>query len=242
MGRLILARHGQASFLSDNYDQLSPLGVRQAHRLGEYWASRGAGFDRVISGPCERQKDTAAEVGKAFWREGAAFPKPEVFSEFAEYDGDAIMRLGLPLLLARDERMRRLYKAFEDAQGMKERHAAFQRVFEIVQGAWGRGEIADAGLESWQDFSARVNAGLDRVVRESKSAATVVVFTSGGPIALAMQRALQLSTERTLETSWMSRNASWSEFLFSRESHARFTLSTFNAFGHLDDTDMLTYR
>ena len=30
MSQLILVRHGQAAFLSDNYDQLSPLGEEQA--------------------------------------------------------------------------------------------------------------------------------------------------------------------------------------------------------------------
>ena len=242
MGRLILARHGQASFLSDNYDQLSALGVRQAYRLGEYWAGRNTLLDRAISGPQERQKDTAAEAAKACWREGLKFPKPEVFPEFAEYDGDAIMRLGLPLLLEREPRMRRLHAAFQAATGKEQRHAAFQRVFEVVQGAWARGEIADRSLESWADFSVRVNAGFDRVINECRPAATIVVFTSGGPIALAMQRALQLSVDLTLRTSWMSRNASWSEFLFSREHPDRFTLSTFNDFSHLGDPTMHTYR
>ena len=239
MGRLILARHGQASFLAENYDKLSPLGVRQAYRLGEYWAGRATHFDRVISGPCERQKDTAAEVGNACWREGAAFPKPETFDEFAEYDGDAIMRLGMPHLLERDQHLRKLYAAFEGATESKQRHAAFQRVFELVQGAWSRNEIPGSGLESWQDFSTRVHAGFDRVIREARPAATIVVFTSGGPIALAMQRALALSTGHTLQTSWMSRNASWSEFLFSGD---RFTLSSFNVFEHLADPAMHTYR
>ena len=239
MGRLLLARHGQASFLAADYDQLSPLGVRQAYRLGEHWAARTLHVDRAVSGPHERQKDTAAQVAKAFWREGLAFPKTEIRAEFAEYDGDAIMRVGLPLLLARDEPLRRLNAAFESATSSSQRHATFQRVFELVQTAWAHNQFAAPGLEPWQTFAARVNAGLDRLILESPPAATIVVFTSGGPIALAMQRALQLSTALTLQTSWMSRNASWSEFLFSGK---RFTLSTFNAFEHLDPTDMLTYR
>jgi hypothetical protein len=54
-----------------------------------------------------------------------------------------------------------------------------------------------------------------------------------------MQRALHLSSEDTLKTMWMSRNCSYSEFLFSGD---RFTLSSFNAFPHLDDAGLLTYR
>ena len=41
MGNLYLVRHGQASFLQQNYDKLSPLGEAQSRLLGEYWAPRG---------------------------------------------------------------------------------------------------------------------------------------------------------------------------------------------------------
>jgi hypothetical protein len=54
-----------------------------------------------------------------------------------------------------------------------------------------------------------------------------------------MRRALHLSAEDTLRLTWMSRNASVSEFLASGE---RFTLSTFNAHPHLDGDGLLTYR
>lgn len=67
----------------------------------------------------------------------------------------------------------------------------------------------------------------------------VAIFTSGGPIGAAMQRALNLSPRDTLRITWMSRNCSYSEFLCSGE---RFTLSSFNSFPHLDDPSLLTYR
>jgi hypothetical protein len=54
-----------------------------------------------------------------------------------------------------------------------------------------------------------------------------------------MQRALRLSPESTLQVSWMSRNSSWSEFLYAAE---RFTLSSFNTHTHIGDPAMLTYR
>ena len=55
----------------------------------------------------------------------------------------------------------------------------------------------------------------------------------------AMQRALSLMPEKALGLAWMIRNCSYSEFIFSAE---RFTLSVFNAFQHLDDEALLTYR
>ena len=35
MSELVLVRHGQASFFSDDYDQLSPLGELQSQTLGQ---------------------------------------------------------------------------------------------------------------------------------------------------------------------------------------------------------------
>lgn len=67
----------------------------------------------------------------------------------------------------------------------------------------------------------------------------VHVFCSAGLIGVAMRRAFHLSSQDTLRAAWMVRNCSSSEFLFS---HDRFTLSTFNAFPHLEDVSLLTYR
>jgi hypothetical protein len=56
---------------------------------------------------------------------------------------------------------------------------------------------------------------------------------------VAMQRALDLSTEATLKAAWMVRNCSYSEFLFSA---GRFTLSSYNATPHFTDPEFLTHR
>jgi len=66
MGRLFLVRHGQASFLSRNYDQLSSLGETQARHLGSYWAKRGMIFDRVGTGPSQRHRQSAQIAGEAY--------------------------------------------------------------------------------------------------------------------------------------------------------------------------------
>ena len=66
----------------------------------------------------------------------------------------------------------------------------------------------------------------------------VAAFTSGGPVAVAMGLALNLNDEKTLELSWMVRNAAVSEFLFSR---GRFSLMTFNTVPHLTSPQLLTF-
>jgi len=58
MGTLYLVRHGQASFGADDYDVLSPLGMQQATRLGEYFKTKGITFDAALTGTLQRQIST----------------------------------------------------------------------------------------------------------------------------------------------------------------------------------------
>lgn len=239
MGRLLLVRHAQASFLSKNYDKLSDLGVKQARLLGEYWAKRNYRFDRACSGPCLRHQDTAKLAREASLRADLDFPEPVVVPEFGEYQGEEVLKLSLPRLIESSARIRGLHAAFESSNGSRERVKTFQKMFEAVIGMWVDGNINTDGVESWAEFSDRVNQGLTRFLSKGRHGERIVVFTSGGPIAVAVQRALDLTPQNTLQISWMSQNCSLSEFLFSGD---RFTLSTFNSFPHLDNTSLQTYR
>jgi broad specificity phosphatase PhoE len=239
VGILFLIRHAQASFLEQNYDKLSKLGEVQAGLLGEYLARRGIVFDRVCAGPCVRQRDTAELMREAYLKAGLTFPEPLMLPEFNEYQGDAVLERSLPRLIENDPSIRDLHATFQSSIGSGERRAAFQRLFEAVIGKWVEGTVSVRGVETWLEFSSRVNLGLSKILRKGGRGEQVAIVTSGGPIAVAMQRALNLSPQHTLQVSWMSRNCSWSEFLYSGE---RFTLSAFNAHPHLNETAMLTYR
>jgi broad specificity phosphatase PhoE len=239
MSRIILVRHAQASFLEPNYDKLCSTGEVQARLLGEYWARHGVLFRRAGSGPRVRQVETARLVEEAYRRLGRDFPALAVMNEFDEYPAEAVLKLGLPQMLERSQGIRHLHHAFEHAQDTDERKRSFQQMFEAVIGMWVRGELVIDDVESWQDFCARVDRGIATIVNEATSAGDWVVFSSGGPIGVAMRRALHLSHADTLQLTWMSRNASFTEFLSSGD---RFTLSTFNAHPHLEDDSLLTYR
>jgi len=239
MGRLILIRHAQASFLAADYDRLSELGEKQARLLGQYWTRRGVTFNRVVLGPRTRHRDTARMVAELYRSSRTQFPEPVEMQEFDEFAGEAVLRQSVPKLIEEDQAIRELRNAFDAAEGPDEKLKSFQRLFEAVIGRWVRGEIAVPGVESWSEFNARVQSGLSRLLSDPGPNEPVAVFSSGGPIAVAMQRALNLSAQDTLKTTWMSRNCSYSEFLFSAD---RFTLSTFNAFPHLDSAELLTYR
>ena len=239
MGRLFLVRHAQASFLSQNYDQLSTLGEQQARLLGEYWAHRNVVFDRVCSGPARRHQHTAQLVSDAYRKAGRDFPSPTIAAEFDEFQGEAVLSESLPQLLAKDPTIRELRSVLQSSSDEAAKRANFQRLFEAVISMWVSGEIEPPTAESWPEFCARVNRGLSAVLVKSRKGEIAAIFTSGGPISVAVQRALHLSARDTLRVAWVSRNCSYSEFLFSGE---RFMLSSFNTFSHLEDESLITYR
>jgi len=104
---------------------------------------------------------------------------------------------------------------------------------------WMTGELLVPGVESWAEFSARVNRGISQFISQCGHGVNAAIFCSAGPITVAVARALHLTPLDTLKVLWMSRNGSYSEFWFSGD---RFTLSAFNAVPHLDDPSLLTYR
>jgi broad specificity phosphatase PhoE len=198
VSHIFLVRHAQASFLEPDYDKLSPTGEIQARLLGEYWSSRNIAFDRVCSGPRVRQVDTAKIVADLCRRRGVAFPGPPIMAEFDEYQGEDVLKKSVPELVKTDARIRELHDAFQGAVTSDEKRRAFQRMFETVVGQWVDGESSLRDVESWPEFCARVNRGLSKFTSSSMRGERVAIFTSGGPIGAAMQRALNLSSRDTL--------------------------------------------
>ena len=239
MSRLFLVRHGQASFLEQNYDKLSTIGEKQSRLLGEYWAQRHFTFQRVYSGPRARQMETARIVGEIYARANLPWPQVQVMRDFDEYSGEWVMEATLPALTENDPEVRRLQQAFLAASSTSEKHKTFQHLFEAVITKWVRGELQVDNVESWPEFCRRVQRGLSQICNGNSRGENVAIFSSGGPIGVTMQRALELSPENTLQVAWMARNCCFSEFLFSG---SRFTMSSFNELPHLEDPALMTYR
>ena len=239
MARLTVVRHGQASYLAKNYDELSPLGRRQARLLGEYWVRMGARFERVFTGPRVRQKDTAAIVGEVLHEAGREWPAPVVLEELDEFPAEPVVRNFTPQLAERHEHIRQWVEDFETASEAAGKERALDLLIQEVTARWLAGEVADAEVGTWDEFTARVHKALGEARRATPQGGSTVVFTSGGPSAAAVQYALGLPGKVTLDLTWMTRNAAFSEFLFDG---ARFTMSVFNATPHLGERALLTYR
>jgi broad specificity phosphatase PhoE len=232
---LVVVRHGQASFLADDYDKLSAVGETQARLLGEYWASRGVQFDRVFSGPRVRQVRTALLTAEV-----AGLPEPTVREEFDEYPAEPVMRTGAPILMERHAHVKEMVDAFYAAGEVEAKRRVFDKLLREVSLRWLEGEVAVEGSPTWHEFLARIEKGIDCIRSEAGRASRVVLFTSAGPMAATARIALDLAPRAAMELTWSPRNAAFSEFLFTEE---RFSLSTFNETPHLgQDATLLTYR
>jgi broad specificity phosphatase PhoE len=239
MSRLLLVRHGQASFLERNYDKLSPKGEEQSRILGEYWAGLGMQFDRVFSGPRVRQRETARIVGQVYKSKGRPWPEPEVLPAFDEFQAELVIERSLPALIEADDGIRGMHQAFKEASTRPQQFKTFQAIFEVVIGRWAEGGIPLDGIEPWAEFCTRVQRGLAQLASNGHRGQQIAIFSSGGPVGVAMQRALGLTTEATLKTAWMVRNCAYNEFLFSG---SRFSVNSYNATPHFTDPDLITHR
>lgn len=239
MALLTLVRHGQASFLKENYDKLSELGEWQARLLGEYWIRTKTAFDQVYYGPACRHLRTGQIVADVYREAGLPWPEPVVVPDVDEYPGIAVVQTFLPGLLETHQEIRTLEAEYRQAQEQSAAFRSYDKIFARITRMWVNGELDSPDLESWKTFCNRIDRGIQMIRDNAGNSKRIVVFTSGGVIAASVRLALDLAPQRTLEMSWTSRNASYTELVFTPE---RFWLSSFNNHPHLEDEDLLTYR
>jgi broad specificity phosphatase PhoE len=236
MSEIYFIRHGQASFGSDDYDRLSPLGVRQAKILARYLAQTGKIFDAVYCGKMERQQKTAEEFLNHYRENQLAVPGPQIDDSFNEYDSFAVWEALIPEMTAEQPS---LAAQLEELPGDQK---AFQKVFSQVMNRWTRGEYKASDIPRWDDFTRRVVLGVEKIAARHGSRKRWAVFTSGGPISVAVRSALDLSDRMTLEISWQLMNASITRIKYNSQG---IMLAGFNEVSHLDlegDAALLTYR
>jgi broad specificity phosphatase PhoE len=239
MSVLTLVRHGQASFFAERYDQLTPLGERQARLLGEYWARHGLRFDEIYTGPRSRQRRSAEIAGAAVREAGHPWPDPIVLDDLDEYDLRGLLHQLAPQLASRNEEFARRTQVYQTSATPIERLRSFQQMFEMLLHHWQETQESSLELEHWPEFRDRVRGVIEQVTSRSVPGRRVAFFTSGGFIGRAAQWALAAPDRMALELNWRVRNGSLTEFVFRKD---RLTLDGFNAVPHLDDSSLWTYR
>jgi len=220
MGQILLVRHGQASFGSDDYDALSPLGFEQSRLLGAALAARGIEVRTILGGAMRRHRETAETCATAAGWAGDLVVDPG----WDEFDFLSVLAVHPP------------------AHGVAEpTKAEFQRWFEEATAAWIAG-VEREYAETFVEFNARVRGALARTVALAEDG-PVAVFTSGGPIAWAVAEVL--ATGGNAADLWtrlnrMSVNAATSRLVTGSRG---LNLLTYNDQSHLDAVPgAVTYR
>jgi broad specificity phosphatase PhoE len=222
LAELFMVRHGQASFGTGNYDQLSALGERQGVWLGEYFAERGIAFDRVVTGSMQRHRQTADAIFRGL---GSA----ESYAEdpgLNEYD------------------FRALYGALGEERGELKALANgsmhdFYRGLKQVLRLWSEDAIDGPLPESWGQFQQRVSAARDNI--QGRGGRRVLVISSGGPMGAFAQQVMQAPAATAIELNMQIRNTAICQYFFNAES---WHVASFNGIPHLDlpqRRDCVTY-
>jgi broad specificity phosphatase PhoE len=214
MGTLYLVRHGQASFGTDNYDQLSELGRRQCLRLGEYFRSRGRRFEVAISGTLQRQVQSLEAIAEGLQAPLEPLRRPGL----NEYDSAAVIATVHAQPLPRPT--------------SPELYRHHFRLLREGLTAWMAGSVQPAGMPSYLEFVAGVVEVLDQVRRDHVG--DVLLVSSGGPIATAVGQVLGAPPQTTIDLNMRIRNSAVSEFAVTPSRHA---LLTYNTLPHLDSAE-----
>ena len=221
MSQVLLVRHGQASWGSDDYDVLSPLGEKQSYALGEALAARGVRPDLVLRGAMRRHRQTA-ERAVAGGRWDAEMVEDGGWNEF-----DHVQMLSMhPARYGEGEEMSR---------------AEFQKWFEEATLRWTGGEYDEDYDESFTRFGERVDAALRRTVERLEPNQTAVVFTSGGPISWVATSLLGGSADLWTQLNPVTVNSSVTKVVVGRRGA---TMVSFNDHSHLESAGdgFITYR
>nr|WP_314483181.1 histidine phosphatase family protein [uncultured Pseudomonas sp.] len=236
MGNLYLIRHGQASFGAQDYDVLSPLGIRQSQALGEHLAHIGVRLDRCVAGDLRRQQDTARLALQAMQVRGNVVPAVETDAAFNEFDADGVIRALLPGLLEDEPDAPQILR--NGAQHRSE----FQRLFALMVQRWHAGAHGGHDLETWDAFTGRVGEGLERVLDTAGSGDSIAIFTSGGTIAALLHLICGITPDQAFALNWQIINTSLSQLKFKGRDVA---LASFNSQAHvqlLRTPELITYR
>lgn len=234
MSLLIVVRHGQASITGEDYDLLSTLGEQQAKLTGRALGARLSAPAVIVQGSLRRHAQTTCGV-----RSGAGWEcEVETDPRWNEFDHDGLLAAAYPQYASRPALL-------EDLAAHQDPNREFQRLFLGAVDRWTAGEHHGDYQESFVAFVSRVR---DAAVEAAAGEGTVVVSTSGGPLAVLAALSTLGSADVTpaMAQAWgrfneVVVNAAVSKFLRGRRPSP--TLLSFNDHGHFEhDRSLITYR
>jgi broad specificity phosphatase PhoE len=222
MNKLLLIRHGQASFGQKNYDKLSDLGIKQATWLGSHLKECNIKPSRIITGGLVRHKETATSICDGLQQT----IKLEEHTGWNEFDFKAIVSAFL-----------------QDNPELTPTSSHPKVFFSLLKRAmteWSKNTLSNTLPETWSEFENRVQNAM--IFSKAKTTeGPILVISSGGAISMALKNILKLDNATMIDLNLQTRNTSVSEIYFNT-THDQ--LCSFNNTPHLetkDRMDSITY-
>lgn len=214
MTKVTYVRHGQASLFSENYDQLSDLGYRQARAIGEYFLEHNFVFDKIYLGPLQRHQQTWDEIRNCFPQLNE---QPVIVLEgLKEHQGYKSLKSLLPQLLAEDKRIQELIQLpYSNLEDQIKHHI---RIYDHFAQRWAVGEFDDMlshQFQTWKQFYEMTKAAYQDINLSTYEGEDVLVITSGGPTSVAYGLEKNLSEKEILRFSSRLYNGSLTSFFKS---------------------------
>ena len=211
MSEIYFIRHGQASFGSENYDNLSELGHQQSKILGNYLKETGVEFDRVVTGTLNRQQQTCENIIKVMELSST----PENQSLLNEYDVKSVLS---SFVGKRELTHGELYD--------KKEHFILLR---SAVKAWSEKKLDSDLIESWSDFQKRGSDILNELIKSQFK--RTLVISSGGTISMIIAKILELPSSQFVNFHMQTFNTGFSKVKFNEYG---ISLTLFNSVAHLE--------
>jgi broad specificity phosphatase PhoE len=189
---------------SEEYDQLSELGLEQSALLGVHLTASIATPQCLCIGPRRRHRQTweASAVGADGW------PTPTFHHALDELPAESVMRLGLPIVAQTGHPAVALFPKLQ-AGGLSSLEVdEIIQLFDVALSLWMDGVVSDPELESWPGFQHRVKQTLEGLAAHARDQKPAVAITSAGFIATAYGLINGLSAENVRSLIWRVPNCS----------------------------------
>lgn len=198
--RLILARHGQASLGSDDYDRLSERGHRQARRLAARLAPYHGSGAELWSGTLLRHQQTLTPLVA-----GASGARRS--GDLDEFSTDGLVRAALAQAAELELELPPRYQLVDPVKHLDPLLAWFPQVL----AAWQAGGLTDPAVGTWADFQQRVMRASRQWEASLRAGNSVIVVTSAGVIATLLAGLVEQDLAWQRELAVALYNASVSE-------------------------------
>ena len=223
MGIITLVRHGQASFGTDNYDQLSGLGNEQSRVLGKYLLGIGVEFDGFYTGSLARHQQTLNGILSGSNKEVT----PEIDSNLNEFEFMAVIKAYL------------VHHKL-DFPDKNTPRSDYYRLLKRAMLSWQTGELDYLQLtESWDTFSNRTMKAITNVAESRHRNALVV--TSGGVIGAVLRSILNAPAATAIDLNLQIRNASLTQCFVGKSGMSLSEFNSVSCFQSVDTRHLVTY-